>query len=175
MTKSQLEMISWMGLLLLLLLGISSASASQAVIPPPASITASSSQNDTKSFIHLPGRRSVDDIINANADVRRGANRNTNTKSEMMRGGAVKTQVDPLIKADYIADTKLPTDMGNFRMRAYRVRGHDEAYSNTNSMEPIIIYAADKPPFGEDGKLLEAVPIRIHDQCLTSEVFRSRR
>ena len=70
--------------------------------------------------------------------------------------------------------------MGNFRMRAYRVRGNDNdsdnaSYSNINALEPIIIYAADKPPFGTNAQLLENVPVRIHDQCLTSEVFRSRR
>ncbi|KAL3908333.1 MAG: hypothetical protein SGARI_003110 [Bacillariaceae sp.] len=41
--------------------------------------------------------------------------------------------------------------------------------------EPSVIYAADKSPFGNDGEFKENVPIRIHDQCLTSEVFRSQR
>jgi GTP cyclohydrolase II len=160
--KSQSNMLVVLsGVALLFLLGMSSlVSASQAAVPASSSSKrASSSHNDTRSFIHLPGKRSVEDVLQHGNDV---------------RGGAVK-QHDPLLKADYIADTKLPTDMGNFRMRAYKVRGHDDAYSNTNAMEPIIIYAADKPPFGKDGQLLEEVPIRIHDQCLTSEVFRSRR
>lgn len=99
----------------------------------------------------------------------------------------LKTTKDegPLIPVDYIADTQLPTDMGSFRMRAYRVRStsyikygkDDDDFSSNNihGMEPIVIYAADKPPFGRDGNLLEDVPVRIHDQCLTSEVFRSQR
>jgi hypothetical protein len=38
-----------------------------------------------------------------------------------------------------------------------------------------VIYFADKSPFGHDGELRENLPVRIHDQCLTSEVFRSQR
>ena len=90
---------------------------------------------------------------------------------------------DPVLQADFIADTKLPTDVGQFQLRAYRVR-HEETdtefdpdlpYQNTNALEPVVIYSSDKPPFGKDGKLAENVPVRIHDQCLTSEVFRSQR
>lgn len=87
---------------------------------------------------------------------------------------------DAIVEADYIADTKLPTDVGQFQLRAYRVKrtnGDEEPehYQNTNALEPVVIYSADKPPFGKDGHLAENVPIRIHDQCLTSEVFRSQR
>jgi GTP cyclohydrolase II len=95
-----------------------------------------------------------------------------------------KSKPDPIVEADYIADTKLPTDVGQFQLRAYRVKNvpgpngdyeEPEPYQNTNALEPVVIYSADKPPFGEDGLLAENVPIRIHDQCLTSEVFRSQR
>ena len=157
---------------LLLLLSLSCVLASQAHVPTSSGKTQiSNNHNDTnsKSFINLPGTqpqeqpRSVEEVLQHGNEV---------------RGGAVK-QHDPLIKADYIADTKLPTDIGDFRMRAYRVRSStdsdDLVYSNTHAMEPIIIYAADKPPFGQNGQLLHNVRIRIHDQCLTSEVFRSRR
>ena len=77
--------------------------------------------------------------------------------------------------------------LGHFQLRAYRVRNtndvmHDDqqvdelgGYQNTNALEPVVIYSTDKPPFGKDGKLRDNVPIRIHDQCLTSEVFRSQR
>lgn len=87
---------------------------------------------------------------------------------------------DHIVAADFVADTKLPTDVGQFQLRAYRVHqnsndGEYEPYENTNALEPVVIYSSDKPPFGKDGKLAENVPIRVHDQCLTSEVFRSRR
>jgi GTP cyclohydrolase II len=48
--------------------------------------------------------------------------------------------------------------------------------------EPCVIYAADKAPFGggssmddDDNPWRDHVPIRVHDQWLTSEVFGSCR
>ena len=67
-------------------------------------------------------------------------------------------------RVEYVAETKLPTDVGAFQLRAYRVPGAPLG------QEPCVIYARDRPPFGQSG-----VPVRIHDQCLTSEVFRSQR
>jgi 3,4-dihydroxy 2-butanone 4-phosphate synthase / GTP cyclohydrolase II len=74
--------------------------------------------------------------------------------------------------AEYVAETKLPTDVGQFQLRAYRVPGAP------NGQEPCVIYARDKPPMGLSGAANGGalhVPVRIHDQCLTSEVFRSQR
>ena len=65
---------------------------------------------------------------------------------------------------EYVAETKLPTDIGQFQLRAYRVPGAPIG------QEPCVIYSRDRPPFGQ-----HSVPVRIHDQCLTSEVFRSQR
>jgi hypothetical protein len=79
---------------------------------------------------------------------------------------------DEILKATFIAETDLPTDLGMFRLRAYRTPRPQNQYVGT---EPCIIYSADKPPFGSDGKLLDNVPVRVHDQCFTSEVFRSQR
>ena len=72
-------------------------------------------------------------------------------------------------KAEYVAETKLPTDVGAFQLRGYRIPGAPLG------QEPCVIYCRDKPPFGRDGKPAVGVPVRIHDQCLTSEVFRSQR
>lgn len=72
-------------------------------------------------------------------------------------------------KAEYVAETKLPTDVGAFQLRGYRVPGAPLG------QEPCVIYCRDKPPFGRDGAPARGVPVRIHDQCLTSEVFRSQR
>lgn len=112
-----------------------------------------------------------------------GRNGKSNGVAFMPRNGNSHIEPDPIVEAEFVADTKLPTDVGQFQLRAYRVRNeevanHDEelgAYLNTNALEPVVIYSANKPPFGVDGKLAENVPIRIHDQCLTSEVFRSQR
>jgi len=77
------------------------------------------------------------------------------------------------VPVTFVADTRLPTDVGQFRLRAYRI---DAANPNEHiGTEPCVIYCATKSPFGSDGKLMEGVPIRVHDQCMTSEVFRSQR
>jgi len=65
---------------------------------------------------------------------------------------------------EFVAETKLPTDVGQFLLRAYRTK------DGKGDLEPCVIYSQSKPP--QSGK---AVPIRIHDQCITSEVFRSQR
>lgn len=82
--------------------------------------------------------------------------------------------LDLPISAEYIAETKLPTDVGHFQLRAYRVKKGSNEHMGT---EPCVIYYANNSPFGNaaNGKLSQNVPVRIHDQCLTSEVFRSQR
>ena len=82
--------------------------------------------------------------------------------------------MDVPIHAKFVAETNLPTDVGQFRLRAYRTAQGSNEFTGT---EPCVIYSADKPPFGDlaNGQFNENVPVRIHDQCLTSEVFRSKR
>jgi hypothetical protein len=81
-------------------------------------------------------------------------------------------QPDLQLPCKYIAETNLPTDIGHFRLRAYRVE--DDAQHLIKNIhvgsEPCVIYSTAKPPFGQ-----KEVPVRIHDQCFTSEVFRSQR
>jgi len=79
---------------------------------------------------------------------------------------------DALQDATYVAETNLPTDLGDFRLRAYRTAPSSNPFAGN---EPCVIYSTDKPPFGKNGKLEIGVPVRVHDQCLTSEVFGSRR
>lgn len=81
-------------------------------------------------------------------------------------------EADQHIATKHVAETNLPTDIGHFRLRAYRVEEKmQELLQNEHfGTEPCVIYATHKPPFGQ-----EAVPVRIHDQCFTSEVFRSQR
>lgn len=82
--------------------------------------------------------------------------------------------VDQPVPAEFVAETDLPTDVGQFRLRAYRT--DPDPVNEFTGREPTVIYATDKSPFGKDNQQLqENVPIRIHDQCLTSEVFRSQR
>jgi len=88
-------------------------------------------------------------------------------------GVAAATASVPIVPATYVAETKLPTDIGQFQLRAYRTER-----STTNEFmgnEPCVIYSPEKSPFGRDGSWRKDVPVRIHDQCLTSEVFGSQR
>lgn len=73
------------------------------------------------------------------------------------------------LTVEFVAETKLPTELGQFQLRAYRVPGAPLG------QEPCVIYYRDKPPFGGGSDAEDAIPVRIHDQCLTSEVFGSRR
>ena len=81
--------------------------------------------------------------------------------------------LDEVIPAEYIAEANLPTDIGHFRLRAYRMKKHAGEFVGS---EPCVIYATHRPPgrCGVGGKA-RGVPVRIHDQCFTSEVFRSQR
>eukprot|EP00940_MAST-03C_sp_MAST-3C-sp2_P000177 g177.t1 len=62
---------------------------------------------------------------------------------------------------DFVASTMLPTNRGRYRMLAYRHR--------VTGAEPLAIVCGR---VSERGKV---VPVRVHDQCLTSEVFGSLR
>ena len=83
---------------------------------------------------------------------------------------------DRPIHAEFIADTALPTDIGQFRLRAYRTPESANGNEYTGR-EPSVIYPADPSlsPFGADGNFKRGAHVRVHDQCLTSEVFRSQR
>ena len=64
----------------------------------------------------------------------------------------------------FVAETKLPTDRGFYRVRAYR-----HANPNTGEVtEPVCVI------YGEvEGR--EDVPVRVHDACFTSEVLGSMK
>jgi hypothetical protein len=92
------------------------------------------------------------------------SNSNSDTAAVPCSNGAFASH-----SVEYVAETKLPTDIGAFQLRGYKIPGAPQG------QEPCVIYCRDKPPFGTDGQLAQGVPVRIHDQCLTSEVFRSQR
>ncbi|TYZ63429.1 hypothetical protein PybrP1_007288 [[Pythium] brassicae (nom. inval.)] len=64
------------------------------------------------------------------------------------------------ITTHFVAETRLPTGDGVFRVRAYRSRG------SLRESEPIALVSGDVA--GKAG-----VAVRVHDQCFTSEVFGS--
>lgn len=57
----------------------------------------------------------------------------------------------------FVSECKLPTDKGQFRLRAYRYAGTDKFH------EPVVMVAGDVRGRAN-------VPVRVHDQCQTSEV-----
>lgn len=61
----------------------------------------------------------------------------------------------------FVAETKLPTTSGFFRVRAYR-----HWYSNLAPSEPLAMICGDVEGLSE-------VPVRVHDACFTSEVLGS--
>lgn len=64
------------------------------------------------------------------------------------------------VTTTFVAETTLPTDAGLFRVRAYRAIG------SLRESEPMAMVTGDVR-----GK--RNVPVRVHDQCFTSEVFGS--
>jgi len=65
-------------------------------------------------------------------------------------------------KTEFVAETHLPTENGGIRFRAYRTTGSE------GMLEPIAIVSGNVGQQSSAG-----VPLRVHDQCLTSEVFGS--
>ena len=117
--------------------------------------------------------------IYVNVDIPNGAVEKTQAKKTIVTPGGF---ADTLIPATYVAETNLPTDIGHYRIRAYRIEKGDDGEHPLGAgaglgSEPCIIYCTDKPPFGDKTgeKGADGVPVRIHDQCFTSEVFRSQR
>lgn len=138
------------------------------------------------------GPAADDDGLAANANI------NTNTNGDIPRLAVDASDLSSndedeedfdtnrVIPCEYVAETNLPTDVGHFRLRAYRISDDNFSSNRRNRFvgtEPCVIYAGDKSPFGIKGgadgnkvmKGRRSVPVRIHDQCFTSEVFRSQR
>ncbi|GMF15986.1 unnamed protein product [Phytophthora fragariaefolia] len=64
------------------------------------------------------------------------------------------------VRTTFVAETALPTDGGLFRVRAYRAVG------SLRESEPVAMISGDV-------RGQRNVPVRVHDQCFTSEVFGS--
>lgn len=119
------------------------------------------------------GRNGKDGLNGSNDS--NSANRRNNDK---VSGVVEPPEKERTLPCRYVAETKLPTDLGDFRLRAYRIDDfHHETYVKNEFVgkEPCVIYFSEKPPFGSTKDKRVDVPIRVHDQCLTSEVFGSKR
>jgi 3,4-dihydroxy 2-butanone 4-phosphate synthase/GTP cyclohydrolase II len=72
------------------------------------------------------------------------------------------TAVYPIFKSiEKVAEARLPTEFGEFRIAGYKSLTGDEEF--------VCVY---KGEFSEDAA---AVPVRIHSQCLTGDVFHSTK
>uniref|UniRef100_A0A0G4G8S0 GTP cyclohydrolase II n=1 Tax=Chromera velia CCMP2878 TaxID=1169474 RepID=A0A0G4G8S0_9ALVE len=71
--------------------------------------------------------------------------------------------LDPVCVTHFVAECDMPTARGEFRMRGYK---HVDSRGRASDIVVMV-----------SGNLAgrEAVPFRVHDQCMTSEVFGSRR
>ena len=67
-----------------------------------------------------------------------------------------------LHETNFVAECRMPTDLGEFKMRSYSYTSHAQ------KLEPIVMVCGDT-----NG--CENVLVRVHDQCFTSEVFGSLR
>ena len=110
------------------------------------------------------------------AEGRRPSGR-TSLSASTFSGGRLTDGDDyhyPEGSTQFIAECELPTDRGNFRMRAYSYRGakvvvrDGENVLEWTEMEPVVIYK------GNLRGSSKAV-VRVHDQCYTSEVLGSKR
>ena len=75
-----------------------------------------------------------------------------------------------------IGEVALPSHDGNYRARTYKCQG----YSTENADEldrsvVTVIYYPGKPLFGNDGRIMHNVPIRIHVSSIECEVFHDQR
>ncbi len=64
-------------------------------------------------------------------------------------------------RTEFVASCTIPTEMGMFNLRSYQ-------YTGKRFHEPMVVYKGDFQ--GKDG-----VVVRVHDQCVTSEVLGSLR
>ena len=157
------------------------------------------SRNSSEKRVEIPSAviRPLSDISDSSDEEDEhelnGASAAASVNNKAVQAGKAKKTIlesggfaDSVIPATYVAETNLPTDIGHFRIRAYRIEEFEAAMREPNPLgagaglgsEPCVIYCTDKPPFGSKGGELggaKEVPVRIHDQCFTSEVFRSRR
>jgi hypothetical protein len=134
--------------------------------------------------VEVPNGKGTEQPISSNHIVRPPSSIMTNTSPALSVAVEAENHATEIIPVEYVAETGLPTDFGHYRLRAYRIE-KDWTPSSENfrkfiqhtGTEPCVIYNSDLPPgsVASGQTHTQGVPVRIHDQCLTSEVFRSQR
>mmetsp|Transcript_44644 Transcript_44644/g.78976 ORF Transcript_44644/g.78976 Transcript_44644/m.78976 type:complete len:296 (+) Transcript_44644:118-1005(+) len=98
-------------------------------------------------------------------------------KLPFLSGGSVSLEVrnttegwlEAAADTEYVGVCELPTSQGDFKLYSFR-QVQPPSGPNPQPLEPVVLVAGDLSKF--KGK---AVPVRVHDQCLTSEVLGSQR
>ncbi|CAM9952199.1 unnamed protein product, partial [Heterosigma akashiwo] len=101
------------------------------------------------------------------------------SKLQAINGGAIMhdptKELDSNLNSDgvteYVGKCELPTADGNFTLYSFRQVGAP-AGPNPSPIEPVVLVASEHAGLLEGA---EGLPVRIHDQCLTSEVLGSQR
>ncbi|CAM9117543.1 unnamed protein product [Discosporangium mesarthrocarpum] len=103
-------------------------------------------------------RKSPGSLLSPHPDHRRG------DATPQVPGGWAADQAKAASQGctSLVSECELPTDKGHFRLRAYRYTGPEKSH------EPVVMIAGDV-------RGREHLPVRVHDQCQTSEVFGSKR
>ena len=137
--------------------------ASSSVLRPPLSASARSSASARRA------RASSSSSTASASSTSRGARERTRARStpEETESRAKMREMSEdatLGLTRFVAETKLPTDKGFYRVRAYR-----HANPTTGDVtEPVCVIYGDV-----EGR--ENVPVRVHDACFTSEVLGSMK
>ena len=103
--------------------------------------------------IVLPERRHILHIPNCSPS--------TSSSQQLLEPTMNSNVLTPRSVTEFVAETKLPTDRGAYRVRAYR-----HHLCGMGVSEPLCVIHGDI-----EGK--SAVPLRVHDACFTSEVLGS--
>lgn len=85
--------------------------------------------------------------------------------SKNLKGGAETRRLDQGHDVEFVDECALPTAHGHFRLRAYRWKRPDGTV-----LEPVVMIPRNWTRCGPEAPL-----VRVHDQCMTSEVLGSQR
>lgn len=136
---------------------IDSAAASSS---SAAEATTAGNITDADTYCHVDYAKRFPDsstVVNYRTSVNGATKASKSESASSSSASSTQSARQPL---QFIAETSLPTDKGRYRVRAYR--------DPMTGAEPLAMVVGDVEGGSE-------IPCRVHDQCVTSEVFGSLR